>query len=116
MQLSVAIRLGAMLRPQAFNGVDDGETACAMNAACLAAGICMDTVYDYNNAWPVNQKKVKCPECGHNGSVGFIITCHLNDQHRWTRERIADWVATIEPQEVESETTPVEASSLEVNI
>jgi hypothetical protein len=24
---------------------------------------------------------------------------HLNDDHRWTREQIADWVATIEQAE-----------------
>jgi hypothetical protein len=27
--------------------------------------------------------------------LGLMIM-HLNDRHRWTRERIADWVETVE--------------------
>ncbi len=27
------------------------------------------------------------------------MVIHLNDDHRWTREQIADWVATVEPSE-----------------
>jgi hypothetical protein len=30
---------------------------------------------------------------------------HLNDDHRWTREQIADWVQTIEPPQASSERT-----------
>ena len=31
----------------------------------------------------------------------YAVIGHLNDEDYWTRERIADWVATIEPAEVE---------------
>jgi hypothetical protein len=31
--------------------------------------------------------------------VSKIISVCLNDHHRWTRERIAEWVATVEPQD-----------------
>lgn len=31
------------------------------------------------------------------GYVGFVIA-HLNNEHRWTRERIADWVESVEKQ------------------
>jgi hypothetical protein len=38
-----------------------------------------------------------CPAgCGLNGEQVFTLIPHLNDDHEWTRERIADFVATIE--------------------
>ena len=39
MKLSEAIRLGAMLSPQGYDGYADGETRCALAAACDAVGI-----------------------------------------------------------------------------
>jgi len=38
---------------------------------------------------------------------------HLNDGHGWTRERIADWVATIETQETAE---PVKAETVAVRV
>jgi hypothetical protein len=35
---------------------------------------------------------------------------HLNDDHRWTRERIAEWVATVEPKEPEPRTESEQAA------
>lgn len=32
-------------------------------------------------------------------SLAQMVT-HLNDDHFWTREHIASWVASVEPQEV----------------
>lgn len=90
MKLSDAIRLGSMLRPQGFGAVPCREnqlTFCTLEAA-IAAG------YRYEKPGHV----VACPACQGNNSRGIeSIVVHLNDHHHWTRERIADWVETIEP-------------------
>lgn len=71
---------------------------------------------NWPNAWnAVMWAVVPCPECrnAHSDKVDDIIP-HLNDQFRWTRERIADWVETIEAQhesqsviEAKSSTVPL---------
>lgn len=109
MKLSEAIRLGAMLRPQGFDDYWDGDGSCAIGAACEANGITAasrhtGTIADFEKPYDSIFKQV-CPACGvkpdssHESAAGFINTVvHLNDKHRWTREAIADWVATIEAQ------------------
>ena len=105
MTLSEAIRLGAMLRPQAFGVKFDGVGTCALGAALDASGALgmSETVEakryrEWNlNAW---FQEATCPECGRIRSLFMEGTIpHLNDKHRWTRERIADWVETIEQQQ-----------------
>ncbi len=32
-----------------------------------------------------------CPECAATGTVRLLVQ-HLNDEHRWAREAIADWL------------------------
>lgn len=111
MQLSEAIRLGAMLRKQNFRHVfQDGRT-CAIGAAAEAIGL-LDTTRE--NAWKAGEQTPDswrwirttaplCPVCATAYEhVEFTIT-HLNDFHRWTREAIAEWVATIEPPQAPSE-------------
>lgn len=47
------------------------------------------------NAIPDIQKEVKCPACDRVSTV--MSTCiHLNDNHRWKREAIADWTETLD--------------------
>lgn len=97
MRLSEAIRLGAMMRPQVFGEyyVDGGS--CAMGAACEAAGVSGQQIQRYEMQWP-DIINASCPACtGHRIWASTIV--HLNDDHRWTREQIADWVQTIEPTE-----------------
>lgn len=92
MRLSEAIRLGSMLHPQSFGwlrayGSDDAIVAtCAMGAA---EEVGCDTE-EYKAG------KVACPECPNLAGSLYGVVVHLNDGHRWTREAIADWVATIE--------------------
>lgn len=104
MKLSEAMRLGSTLLPQGFGLFRDHEiTACAMDAAFIATG---DRKKYGNSAnWPdswaaVCRRNVPCPECGYRASgplpLVAIIACHLNDGHRWSRERIADFVETLE--------------------
>ena len=111
MRLSLAIRLGAMMRPQEFNMVfkrnDDGQyCSCAIGAAAEAIG----TLPNDNNqglqeavaAFPLLLEYVMSPTPTPNGPYKETVWCiiaELNNSH-WTRERIADWVETIEPQPV----------------
>lgn len=104
MRLSEAIRLGSMLKPHGFGFVAlraDHQTSCAFEAAKEASGGKIDESVDL--LWPFLKRLTVCPECGSKETHGAgIISVHLNDNHRWTRERIADWVETIEPKEKET--------------
>lgn len=122
MQLSEAIRLGAMLKPQGYGALlEDGKT-CAIGAACDAIGLlgqCMaDGTFPDSVAqrWPLLEELNvlrTCPTCGMGQFGGGGVIVHLNDSHKWTREQIADWVQTIEPPAEESKLvetpTPVSA-------
>jgi hypothetical protein len=132
MKLSEAIRLGAGAVKEdravylSMNRPD--PCGCALGTAMYAMGA--RSMLDYYDGtfkqWPwLALPGPKCPECEclHHGtddipSVAFTISV-LHCAHKWTRERIAAWVATIEPQEQEQsipakvgnigEFTPVEA-------
>jgi hypothetical protein len=105
MRLSEAIRLGAMLKPQGFGATvmrsRHVETSCTLRAACDALGVDVSE-YPYGEMaarYPF-LRGLPCPACGgtDGGHTGVYVVFHLNDVHKWTRERIADWVATVEPQ------------------
>jgi hypothetical protein len=123
MRMSEAMRLGAALRPQHFGdffesagavtpGTDDAS--CALFAAFEAQGIAPTpshglgfgrtsgaaTMASHSLQLPdewgwTAMTSGQCPECGTERPVLHLVS-HLNDDHRWTRERIADW---LEPQE-----------------
>lgn len=109
MKLSEAIRLGAMLRPGSFCG--PGITSsCALQAAYEAVTGTHEQGTDQKAwvfvyaVWPWTTRQAVCPACGACNDwlrIPRIIAIHLNDRHQWTRERIADWVATIEPKDPE---------------
>ncbi len=95
--LSAAMRLGAMVHPQAFGAIQrhglSGEVVatCAMGAAVVASGV-KENLY---HVWPYLVTTRTCPACAMmNCGVGLIF--HLNDTHFWSRERIADWIETWE--------------------
>lgn len=112
MRLSEAIRLGAMLKPQGFGDlwtggvravegrlVDTPVHSCALGAAWDALGCgWRDPLKDPPPAICafLNQPAI-CPSCflRRRANLGQIVA-HLNDHHRWTRERIADWVESQE--------------------
>lgn len=95
MRLSEAMRLGSMLRPQAYGTSDGPQGACALGAALDAIG---KTTNRYSTA--ANHFPVLCGEAPHpiSGETLRVLTIVrvLNDEHRWTREQIADWVETLE--------------------
>lgn len=113
MRFSEAIRLGAMLKPQAFGVIygNNGGT-CALGAAADALGrlddLSREVVPSLSNIWPpewdiVSQadpvRRLRCPDCFRRYSTAGVVAMHLNDLHCWTREAIADWVETTEQAE-----------------
>ena len=100
MKLSEAILLGAMMSPQTFRALFRDDGTCALGAALLAVGPASEpALRSVFKRWPwAMTVSADCPGCGHSCPVFGVIT-HLNDTHRWTRERIAGWVASIEPAE-----------------
>jgi len=123
MKLSEAIRLGAMLKPQAFGSLFNGMGTCALGAAADAVGILDTDTHWFKRDkrapehWkPVATSMAECPQCGADWPLprtgAFTkrdvqtAVVHLNNDHRWTRERIADWVATIEAQQEPSTESP----------
>lgn len=106
MKLSEAILLGSTLRPQCrFEAFSRRGGSCAFGAALEAMGTTRDTAI--TEFWPwLNGKTLVCPACAVTEVVGAaIISSHLNDSHGWSRERIAEWVATVEPTESEPQVT-----------
>ncbi len=100
MKLSEAIRLGAMLGPQLRGRLTSRKEngSCALGSALLATGKAR-TYNAVKKRWPWIMDYASCPRCmSFNCRINAVIT-HLNDSHEWTRERIADWVATIEAQQ-----------------
>jgi hypothetical protein len=80
---SVAIRLGCLTTEQAFGefGGDGQTTACVVIAAAIGG---------FHGSWSLLLANRHCPVtlCFRKASV-----VHLNDDHRWSRERIASWLA-----------------------
>lgn len=100
MQLSEAIRLGSMLKPQATGRVSKNGGTCALGAALEAVGERTGEgwfrVYDL---WPIARRHVPYPGTStHHGKTMLVGSCCwiLNDADGWTREQIAEWVASLE--------------------
>jgi len=108
MKLSKAIRAGAKLRPQGFNAFfvnfdNKGLCSCALGAAIEAVTFCEDHTDDsclevIDKNWPkiIPNERTLCPAfewClkGKGKPNKIQMISHLNDDHNWTREKIADW-------------------------
>lgn len=121
MKLSDAIRLGSMLRPQTKGALIDASGSCALGAAGEATGlftlrdatdrICDDEHYRaIEDTYPVTMMtNAWHPEELFMCQVRHLIP-HLNDKYSWTREAIADLVATIESQHAKLASSPSEAA------
>lgn len=122
MRLSDAIRLGAMASEQGFGTIWDHGKTCALGAAYLAAGLfnrdhCVARGAA-SRTFPVIDVSIEqCPvyggtvvRCFHGPKDVVNVITHLNDIHEWTREQIADWVATVEPPDVPAPATAEPAS------
>lgn len=95
---SEAIRLGCLTTVQGFGfvwGTDEDGTprtgkhngqACVMGAAILG-GFTPDAFWRGHS--------LPCPACDRRPCADLGTPAHLNDDHRWPRERIADWLEGI---------------------
>lgn len=114
MRLSEAIRLGAMLKPQGFgfgSGHPTASATCALGSAYEASN-CGDGWWNLEKCFPiVNLLPTKCPSCG--DAMPSMVP-HLNDDHRWSRERIADWVELIETSLEPAQADPAVVASGEL--
>lgn len=113
-RLSEAIRLGSMLRPQAFGVFFDGLGTCAQGAALEAIGhhICDGNKHEaMAMAWPwahcghseslhCTSRTHRCPECPTWNRCVSAVVAHLNNDHRWSRERIALYVEQLEQRRI----------------
>jgi len=101
MKYSEAIREGIKLGPQAFGMSETTDGAmCANRGAARAARI------GEAASLPLAHMRMQCPSCGRKDELVGIVALCLNDAHRWTRERIADFVEGVEnaqdqPAEIE---------------
>lgn len=99
-----AIRLGSLLNPQGYGEFygfyDLAQHTCALGAAADAIGTTFIDEVDVVHVWPwIQTVQVSCPAgtlCVDHVSPVTELIPHLNDDHRWTRERIADWVERLE--------------------
>ena len=101
-ELAEAIRDGMRRRgAQAFGDYFDGHgRSCALGAAYdgmyrLPADTGVARPHQLDRLFNCLENTVRrCPEedCRKRLALGVIIV-HLNDDHRWSRERIAGWVA-----------------------
>jgi len=100
-ELATFIREGAQRRPeQAYGDYFKGQ-----NASC-ALGAAYDGMYrvpgdpsrtrptkDLDRVFNCLEGTIrKCPACAKRLGLAVIIV-HLNDDHCWSREQIADWIA-----------------------
>lgn len=128
MKLSEAIRLGSMMKPQAFGATYAGSSfqaataTCAMGAAIDAIGCPItiaepgqyvstgrsgggakagEKIVESPEEWcPFLRARHTCPRCdARYETFGMSMIAHLNDYHQLTRKAIADWVEQIENQQ-----------------
>jgi hypothetical protein len=115
MRLSEAILLGSTLGPQHFGDLFDPTnptSTCALGAALLATN---KTSHNVATQWAFGIRAIDNPpiKVGRFRLVGtslFYVVVRLNDIKKWPRERIAEWVATVErdliAQGIDVEQTP----------
>lgn len=98
---SEAIREGAKLRPQTIGTYFDSiGRSCALGAALEACfGYEEDDVVGLTEMFPYILNVAPCPVNGcflRDQTIVDVIVAHLNDDHLWTREQIADWLESEE--------------------
>jgi hypothetical protein len=87
------------MKPQAFGAYFSKGGSCALGSAAYAlGGDAMYRLYETFELpqadWRATVKRMGtcCPDPSCDNEGGVLIIPHLNDDHRWTRERIADFV------------------------
>lgn len=109
MTINEAIRIGCRQYPrQAFGAFGEGSDGACVNGA-LSFGLHGNRfslrMESLGRLAPSGSQGVVCPLCrtsqvkttdgreyGYTACRVFAIMAHLNNDHRWTREAIAEWV------------------------
>lgn len=105
-KLSEAILKGCQGTEQEFGHYGDRNKCCALGAANLASFGSVHGASIYSSKVVTSQHfedvELDCPECGGSCSgegfdnvlegVEIGTVSHLNDTHRWSREKIANWL------------------------
>ena len=109
MKLSEAIHLGCKKKEQGFETYynEVNKCTCVLGAAIDGIGELDDDYNFITSSWvlvlfPIlmkyNRATIDCPvkllnetSCGVEEDLMDTIV-HLNDDHKWTREKIADWL------------------------
>jgi hypothetical protein len=100
MRISELMVLGStLIQHVPFSG--DGKTnGCAIQCAVKAAGRSL------TEGWLSYYRLVNCEECGCEEANPAFMVIHLNDFHRWPIDKIAQWVASVEPAETQAQPEP----------
>ena len=108
MRLSEAIRAGAKMKPAGRGSescVPTAENVCALGAAALAGGLegNATTIYGaLSLTWPILNERLAhgAKPTTHSMVRSTVMEAIwlLNDQDRWSREAIADWVEQAEQE------------------
>jgi hypothetical protein len=110
MKLSEAIRMNGMMKPQGRGApsIGDPNAPCVIGGALQVVGkqvVAIEEAQRVNNygvlrtLWMWLDQPRQCPACNARTYDAVNVLYHLNDDHLWTRQQIADWVASVEPQE-----------------
>jgi len=96
LKLSEAMRIGSMTTKQAF-GKWTGQDGsfCAIATAAHMYGVTSLSIVEL-----LESRRVTWPECSHptfSGKPGSLAGAlvHVNDEHKWPRHKIADWLESI---------------------
>ena len=98
MKLWEAILAGSKLRPQTFGDFFQDHGSCALGAALEIQYRSYDVRFlkkkdkYLTKIFPVLKKVVTCPHFSECSGPIIAIIPHLNDEYRWSREAIAEWV------------------------
>ena len=107
MRLWQAMLVGAQRGPQVFGTWGDGHGGtCAMGAVMCGIGCEIDDVWNFNpftqvrETFPELKLFADCPDgqdCGNDTHLQPLtlmeVIMHLNDRHKWSRQRIAEWLS-----------------------
>lgn len=105
MKFSDAMREGAKQGGQLFHMLrGPNGSSCAMGAVMVGKGGPVGACYypALEAEYPFLREKSACPACDKGAPFGvwskqrqgraLAVIVHLNNDHRWTREKIADWI------------------------
>jgi len=88
---SEAIRLGCLTTVQTFGYYRDDGATCAIGAMAVGFGGNMGKAWAFEDL----TEDFDCPVAGCDNDDCDSVIPHLNDSHRWSRERIADWLESL---------------------